>query len=312
MILKFNEINITAYIGELSIDSSLNDIYKTVNFTLPFKIIKEKNLKEGMKVSLEDGKNKFFEGICLKFEDENNEVGKFMCVNYMWYLTVHEDTFQLNGSASETIKTVISSFDKKIQVKIESKDFNMKIKKIYYETSLEGIIKDIINQVTATNSAKYYLRDYYFFDKKEKKIGVEIFKNLEKISLNLKHISELRRTYDISNIKNQIKVISASSNKINELVIEKDTKSIMEIGTIQKTSNVKSKNKAQAKNQALKLLNLLKNPSKVISFTILGDFSIDIGHLTDINKTTYIINSVKHEIKEGIFTTKLGLEAYYG
>ncbi len=304
MILKFNKINITAYIGELSIDSSLNDIYKTINFTLPFKVIKEKKLKEGMKVSLEDGKSKFFEGICLKFEDDNNETGKFMCVNYMWYLTVYEETFQINASAKEAIKTVVKSFDKSLDIVIDSSEFNIKIKKIYYENSLEGIIKDIITQVTTKSSNKYYLID--------ENGKFKIVKNLGKIKLNLKHISELKRSFDISNVKNQIKVISATDKKINSFVVVNDSKSIKEIGTIQKTSKIKSKDKVQGKNEALKLLNLLKNTNKVVNFTILGDFSIKIGHLTVINETTYIINSVKHEIKEGIFTTKIGLEAYYG
>lgn len=304
MILKFNGLNITAYIGELTIDSSLNDIYRTLNFTLPYSFIKENNLKEGMKVTLENNGEKYFEGICLKFDDEDNTIGKFMVVNYMWYLTVYEETFQLNGSAKETIKEVVAAFDKKLEVKVDSKEFNIKIKKIYYETTLEGIIKDIISQVTATSASKYYLID----DKGEFKI----VKNLGEIKLNLKHISELRRTFDISNVKNQIKVISANSDKISKLVVEKDEKSIKEIGTIQKTSNVKSQNKAQAKNQALKLLDLYKNLNKTVSFSVLGDFAIKIGYLTKINGMTYLITSVKHEIKQGIFTTKLSMEAYYG
>jgi hypothetical protein len=303
MILKFNKINITPYIGELTIDSNLTDIYKTINFTLPFKYIKENSLKEGMKVSLEDGREKFFEGICLKYDDENNDVGKFMCVNYMWYLTVYEETFQINGSAKEAINKVVNAFDSSLEIQIESSEFNIKINKIYYETSLESIIKDILSQVTATSSNKYYLID--------ENGKFKIVKNLGEIKLNLKHISDLRRTFDISNIKNQIKVISATSNKINELVIEKDSKSISEIGTIQKTSNVKSTNKSQAKNQALKLLKLYKNTNKTVSFTVLGNFGIKIGHLTKITEMTYLINAVKHEVKEGIFTTKLSLEAYY-
>ena len=69
MILKFNEINITAYIGELSIDSSLNDIYKTVNFTLPFKIIKE---KEGVTVDYDKTVEQLYTYVTEKWNKKAN------------------------------------------------------------------------------------------------------------------------------------------------------------------------------------------------------------------------------------------------
>lgn len=305
MKLTFNKINITGKLLDFSIEFSLDDIFATLNFSLPHSFIKANGIKEGQQVQLED-KNLKFQGICLKYTDENNNIGKFMCVNFAWYLTVHEDTFQINSTAKEAVKKVITSYDNKFKFKdISEKEFsNTKIVKLYYEMSLESIVKDIIGQVTSKSASKYYVIDNGG--------TFEVVKNSGEISIDIKNLWDLKRECDISKIKNQIKVISASEKNVNSEVIVKNSESIKAFGTIQKVSKIKSKDKVQGKAEAEKLLKLLSNLDKTISFSIPGNLKIKVGSVTKLNGTKYLIKKVKHELKDGLFRSSLELEVYYG
>ena len=305
MKLTFNKINITGKLLDFSIEYSLEDIFATLNFSLPHSFIKANGLKEGQQVILDD-KNLKFEGICLKYTDENNNIGKFMCVNFAWYLTVHEDTFQINSTAKEAIKKVITSYDKKFKFKdISDKDFsNTKVVKLYYDMSLESIVKDIIGQVSSKSASKYYVVDNGG--------TFEVVKNLGEMEIDIKNLWDLKREFDISKVKNQIKVISASETKVSSEVIVKNAESIKAIGTIQKVSKIKSKDKVQGKAEAEKLLKLLSNSDKTISFSIPGNLKVKVGFLAKLNGTKYLIKKLKHEIKDGLFRSNLELEVYYG
>lgn len=309
MYLIFNNVIISGYIGDFSIDSSLETIYRTFNFTLPYFFVKKNSLKEGHKIIIKINKNdskNYFEGICLKSSDENNEIVKFMAVNYSWYLTVYEDTVQTKkGSAKEIIKSIIKTYEKSFDFQeIQDASFNIKIDKIYYEKSLESIIKEIIDEVIQKSSKKFYLL--------EENGTFKVVENLGNITIDLTKVSDLKRESDISNIKNQIKVFTATEKKISNPIFAKNSISIQEIGTIQKTSNFKSKNKIQAQTEANKLLKLYSNINKTVSLTIPGNFNIKIGYISTINNTTYILKSVKHEIKDAVFLTNISMEAYYG
>lgn len=305
MKLTFNKVNVTGKLLDFSIEYSLDDIFATLNFSLPHSYIKANGMKEGQQVLLQD-KNLNYEGICLKYTDENNDIGKFMCVNFAWYLTVHEDTFQINSTAKEAIKKVITSYDKKFKLKdIGEKEFsNTKVTKLYYDMSLESIVKDIISQVTSKSANKYYLVDNGG--------TFEVIKNLGEIKLDLENLWDLKREFDISKIKNQVKVISASETKIKSEVIVKNIDSIRAIGTIQKVSKIKSKDKVQGKAEAEKLLKLLSNRDKTISFNVPGNLKIRVGNIVNLKGTKYLIKKLKHELKDALFKSSLELEVYYG
>ena len=305
MYLKFNGKDVAGYLGDFSIEDSLENLYISVNFTLPYTVVKKYSLKEGQKIVIDSDDFKFT-GVCLKFSDSDNDVCSFMAVDYSWYLSVYEDTVQANGTASSIIKTIINNFDSKFNFKdISDSSFNVKIKKLWYNQSLESIIKEVISEVTSKSG-----KNFYFINHNN---SFKIVQNLGSITLNLKYMTNLSREFDITNIKNQIKVFAASDTKLtSKPVYVKDSTSVSEIGTIQKTLKIKSKSEATAKKEGSNLLKLTKNRSKVVSFTIPGNLKIRSGYTTTINSTEYIIKKIKHDVKSGVFSTEISLEAYYG
>lgn len=303
MKLIFNKIAVTGYILEFSLENSLDDIYTTMNITLPYKIVKKHNLCEGQDVVFTH-KNYEVKGRALKFTDNSNDTVKFMIVSHSWYLTVNEDTFQFNSKvAANALKDVFERYEGKFETN-EKAFNNTKIKKIYYEKSLEAIARDIMDQVMNSSGERYYLVNDKGVMKAVKKLG--------NITLNISNMSDLKRERDISKIKNKIRVVTASEKKITKPIDVENSKSISMYGTIQKVINIKYKNSAVAKAEGKKLLDILSRPDKTVSFSLPGNFDIKIGYVTNLKGTDYIIKKVKHEVKDGVFLSACEFEVYYG
>lgn len=304
MKLIFNKIAVTGYILEFSLENSLDDIYTTINITLPYKIVKKYSLSEGQDVVFTH-KNYEIKGKALKFTDNSNDIVKFMIVSHSWYLTVNEDTFQFNSKvATNALKDVFERYEG-IKFETSEKAFSsVKIKKIYYEKSLEAIARDLMDQVMNSSGERYYLVNDKGIMKAVKKLG--------NIAINISNMSDLKRERDISKIKNKIRVVTASEKKITKPIDVENSKSIGMYGTIQKVINIKYKNNAVAKAEGKKLLDILSRPDKTVSFSLPGNFDIKIGYVTNLKGTDYIIKRVKHEVKDGIFLSALEFEVFYG
>lgn len=301
MKLIFNNNDITKYLLDFSIEYSIDNIFSTLSFSLPHKIIKKYNLSQGLKIKIQ-GKLSF-EGICIKYSDSNNDTGKFEAVSKSWYLSVYEDTYQVNSSAEEVIKSIIRSYNQNFNVSIDSSDFATTIGKIYCDMSIEAIIEDIFSQISSKSGKNYYLVD--------RGSSLKIIEKGKNIELNTSNILSLDRKFDISRIKNQIKVISKNNNEITTYAVQKNMQSINQIGLIQKIHKIESTDETQAKKEAEKLLELNGRTVKELNMKLIGDYTLEIGDTANIKGNKFFIKKVKHSINNGVHITDLEAEAYY-
>lgn len=302
MKLIFKDTNITKYLLNFSIEYSIDNIFSTLSFSIPHEIIKKYKLREGERVKI-SGKIEF-EGICIKYSDNNNETGKFEALSKSWYLSVYEDTCQVNSNADEAIKSIIKNYNKEFNIDIKSSDFSYKINKIYYNITLEAMIENIFAEISSKKG-----KDYYLIDKGNK---LQIIDKGEIKKINISNILSMNRNFDISKIKNKIKVISTDENEVSTSVSKENYESIQKIGLIQKIHKIESLDPVQAKKEAEKLLALNSKIKSSLSLKLLGDYSLSIGDIAHINGKFFLIKKVKHSINNGIHLSHIETEAYDG
>ena len=220
-------------------------------------------------------------------------------------------------NASEAIKQLCSELNIKIG---EIASMRTNIKHIYYDKTAADIINDILEQETA-ETGKIYIKEmrgdsFYIFEKGS--IAIEpIFKpaiNIAAFSVT-NEIGGFNREWNIEEMKNTIKIVSASEKSVCILGKAKDEQNIQKYGLLQEIETVDEKDFNKAQNIAENKLKQYNKVGETLSVDLLGDDSTRAGRKISIHNQKanitgdFFITSCNHTISSGIHTMTLELEA---
>jgi len=290
--LEKENIDVSAFTSKLTFETSLDDIFSTLKFSLPYAFYEENKIKVFSRVFGSSGSDFSFSGIVINVEINNLETVSLNCVSDSFYLSTYEELIKVkNIRADETIKSTLNNYDSSFKTDILT--LANPITKIYKGETIIGIIDDVLKQSEGANGRKLYRT----FDN-DKLTG---FADPKPYMLNLEYsISDLKLSYNGEDLKTRVKVYTEEKKKISVEAIQSNPKMIQKAGVIQKVHSVKAKDKAEADLIARNLLAIYGSIKRTGSFTVYGDYKAKVGLSVTIEGNTYIISGLKHTIEENI------------
>jgi len=303
MIISINGNDVTKYVAKFSFETSLDDVFSTVKFSLPFKYYVDKRITVFSKVEASSGGGAFeFKGKIINTEVDNVQRVNLTIVSNEFGLSSYEEMFKINKiSATEAIEKVLSYYDGSITVD----GFNMgtKITQFYKNDTIISIIDDIISQ----HEGNIGQRIYRTFENNV----LYIFTDPKPYEVELKaRISNLKLSYNGEDIKTKVKVYTEEKKKVS-VIEEAENKSMVEkAGLIQKVHKIKAKEKNQAELIAKNILTAYGSEKRTGSFDMLGDYNARIGSKVMLEDQRYIISGLKHTIDDEIHLMKVEVLQY--
>lgn len=257
--------------------------------------IKDLDIKSGDNIGLLDEEgNTLFRGIIITVDD-----GECSCLDYAFYFAKNEETIQFNKvSISDAIKTLCRRYG----IECEVGDIRVKLDKIYFDTTIADMIKDMLDKAYKSTGVQY--RAYM----KKNILVVDTMYDYEIQGLEVIHELSYKETLD--GMYNSIKVVSGSEEKYKIEAYVKDDKSIAEYGLLQLVETIDEKDKAKAKHTAETLLKDNNRVKRSGSIVTLGNDIVRAGMFISNIKNTkftgkYLINAVTHSIENGLHTMQL-------
>lgn len=313
-------IDISSMVGTVSLSSSLDTLGDQLDFEIAYSKMRyypKIEVDTGDKIKLFDDKNKLvFWGIIVE-KTRNEKTQSFSCFDYAFYLNKSKTITQFNSVRADiAIKSLLNYFNVTIGT---IADMPTIIKKIYYDQEVSEVIKDIIQQVTNANGAKYVMEmkegEFYIREDKEltlPDLKIKVADNLSLVDIS-KTISNPSKKASIEGMRNSIKLYIGDENATKVYVEKKNDAMIEKYGTLEETQSLEDKDIAQAANIAQNRLKELGKIPVEGSIEVLGHFELRAGRIIELNEPItnlvgkFKIKSANHSIGT-IHTTSLELE----
>lgn len=316
MILKANGKDITALTGNMTLNSSIDNLGDQLDFEIAYSKMK---LYPNVEVNVGDliqlfGDKEVFRGIVVE-KTRNENTQSFACFDFAFYLNKSKAIKQFNNiRADQAIKSLLSDF--KVPVgSIES--MPIVIDRIYHDKEISEIIKDIIEQTTKATGVRYVMemnggKLYIYKDADlDLNLKVKLATNLASSDIG-SSIGNPSKRSSIDEMKNSIKLYINNDEKIKIIAEVKNDALIKKYGLLQETQTLEDKDIAKAKNIAQNMLNELGKVLVEGSIDVIGNFDLRAGRILELNEPItnivgrYKIKSVSHSISN-IHTASLDL-----
>ena len=300
--LEGQSVDSSFYTSKITYETSLDDIYSTLKFDLPYSHYNDNKIKVFSRVEASSGNDFKFKGIVINTSLDNIERVSLTVVSESWYISTYEELIKVkNFRADKVISETLTRYDS--DFKLESISLQNKITKIYKGQSIIGIIDDVIRQSEGAIGKKIYRT----FENET----LKIFTSPIAYELNLEYaISKLKLSYNGEDLKTQIKVYTEEKKKIAVEAVKKNIELAKKAGIIQKVESVKAKDKKQADLMAENLLKIYGQIKRTGTFMLFGDYKARIGMSVRIENNDYIISGLKHTIEDEIHLMSVGIVAY--
>jgi len=300
--LEGDTVDATKFTAKLRYETSLDEIFNTFKFDLPYEFYEEKKVKVFSRVYASSGNYFNFIGIVINVTIDDLKRVSLECVSDSFYLSTYEELIQVqNLRSDEVIKQVISNYDSSFTV--ETPTMQNSISKIYNGETIIGIVDDAIKQTEASNGRKLYRT----FENNT----LRVFDTADAYQLNLEaSISKLKLAYNGEDIKTKVKVYTEEKKKVSLQAVLTNTQMIKKAGIIQKVHSIPAKDKAEAELQAQNILKIYGSIKRTGSFTIFGDYKAKVGLSVRIEGNDYIISGLIHTIEDEIHLMKVTIIRY--
>lgn len=210
--------------------------------------------------------------------------------DYAFYLNQSKIVKQLyKAKASEAITQLCGAFGVPVGKIVP---ISTLITKIYKDSTIAEIIKDVLKQATQELGIEYRL------EMREGKLFIEPYtdlvvkatyqpaKNIAEFDV-MKAIGEIGRNQSIQEMKNSVVVTSQDENSVRVYAEEKDNANIKKFGLLQEVITVDDKDSVQAHNIAKKELKKLNRVVEDISVDLLGDDKVRAGRILEITNDNF-------------------------
>jgi len=300
--LEGQNVDASLRTAKISFETSLDNVYSTFKFDLPYDYYEENKIKVFSRVFASSGSDFGFIGIVINTDMSNIERVTLTAVSNSWYISTFEELIKVkNFRADKVIEETLSRYDS--EFKVETIPLQNTITKIYKSQSIIGIIDDVIRQSEGAIGKKIY-RTF------ENEV-LKIFTDPEAYELDLTYaISNLKLSYNGEDIKTQIKVYTEEKKKISVEAIKKNIELAKKAGVIQKVETIKAVDKKQADLVAENLLKVYGQIKRSGSFTLFGDYKARVGMGVTVEGNDYIISGLKHTIEDEIHLMSVSVIAY--
>lgn len=304
-------INITKISGDISFTTSLDTLGASFDFSVArnfddpnFSLVE--TIKCGQIIKFENEEKTLFAGIIVDITTDRFSKS-IKCLDFYFYLNKNKVIKQFNElDASSCIRSLLEEIDAKIG---NIEPIATSISKIYKNSTIAEIIKDILETVNEELGKKYTLEieDTTFNLVLHEKIQVHITKT---------HLGMPSLNESITEMKNIILVISNDQEDESIYATAKDESGIKKYGMLQEIIEVdpdkddisKVRNIAETK---LKELNKIFTKT---SLEVLGNDDLRAGRILDIEikefaiKNEFLIKSCTHSFQKGEHICSLELE----
>lgn len=238
------------------------------------------------------------------------------CYDRAWYLNKNMTVIQFNkSSVTNCIEKLLDKFN--INHNIAS--IPALVTKIYKESVLSDIIKELLEQATAETGNKYRLemdKDTVIVRKQEDMLinpYIKLTDNTSEFPVTLT-ISNPNKEESIADLKNSVIVASSDDSSAVIYATSEDADSISKYGLLTEVLTVDGKNESQARNIAKNKLAELNTVKQTLSFEMLGHDDIKAGRLIQLNEPitgivgTFLIKSANHTLNNAIHKVSVELE----
>lgn len=288
---------------------------KSINefaWTLDFNITKNSdfyNIEIGDIIVVKLDDKEIFSGVVINGDITNLS---FKAMDYAWYFSKNEDIYQFeNVEASIVVRKLIETFQAKVgNIEIS----NTMVDKFYFAKTLGSIIKEIIENIKSLENQEFrffYQEEKFHFERSKKnKFLRKQYNPLGSLKaiLNgyeynaLDYIKEPKRTLNIEDMRNSIKVYKTSGKEYIQMSTAKDKANVEKYGLMQKLISYKDNDLSKGNTTAD---NILEQQNKVketlnIEIPTLSEFIRD-GELLQLEYYNYAIKGV-YEIKSITYT----------
>lgn len=296
------EVDVTNKVGKPSHEASLDDIFTTFNFDLPYFFYDIEGIGVFSKVKATSGADFDFSGMIINVAENDLSTVTITAVSDSFYLSTYEDIFKVkNFRADKVIKQVLNSFDSSFEVDIVP--LQNAITKIYNGDTIIDVIDDVLKQSEGASGKKLYRT----FENNK----LTVFDTPTKYELDVKgSMSKLKINRNGEDIKTQVKVYTEDKKTIAVVAEKKNNDLIAKAGLIQKVHKIKAKDKAEADLVAENILAIYSKIKSTGSFTHFGDYKARVGMGLTIEGTEYIISAIKHTIEDEIHLMSIGVVFY--
>jgi len=300
--LEGEKVDATLFTAKLVFETSLDEIFSTIKFDLPYQFYEDNKIKIFSRVTATSGSDFNFSGIVINTAIDDLKRVSLEVVSDSFYLSTYEELIKVkNLRADKVIKQVLSNYDSSFT--LDTIPLQNGITKIYKGDSIIDIIDDVIKQSEGANGKKIYRT----FENN----NLTIFTDPKKYPLDFTYaISKLKLSYNGEDIKTRIKVYTEDKKKIEVEAVKSNIELIKKAGIIQKVHSIKAKNKAEADLVAENLLKIYGQIKRTGSFTIYGDYKARVGMGVTIEGNDYIISALKHTIEDEIHLMGVGVVLY--
>ena len=261
--------------------------------------------------------SEIFRGIIVNKTISDTTEQKFKAYDFCWYLNKSKLIKQFNGiNAGEAIKQLCSEMNIKLG-KIATMKSN--ISHIYYDKTVSDIIDDILEQETA-ETAKIYIKEmrgdsFYIFEK-----GTLFIKPMYQPAFNISAfpvtnaIGSFDREWSIEDMKNAVKIVSASEKSVRILGEAQHEQNIQKYGLLQEIETVDEKDFNKAQNIAQNKLEQYNKVGETFHVDLLGDDTTRAGRMIIIDNEKidvsgdFFIKNCNHTVSGGVHTMSMELE----
>lgn len=308
--------DITPIVGKLSWRSNFDELGTEVNFEVAHSdtnYFPKNPIDIGDMVILKNGNFEITRCIVIKVDVNGRNPIAYKCFDLSYYLNKSKRIYQFNNISATQAITQIA---KDAQIPINQiANMPKKVNKIYMNDTLSDIIKDILDQVEKETGHKF------FFEMKFGKFNVyrsvdmvinpkfQLATNLTQHDIT-EAISNPSRKRSIEEMKNKIQLVS-DGDLITEL---SDQSLINQYGLLSEIIELQQEDIAKARNIAKNMLNELGRVFEENSFDTLGNDTVLAGRILEVEEPVtkmsgrYFIQSVQHNVNNGIHTMSLNLK----
>lgn len=314
--------DVSDIIGNLTWRDTVDTLGVEVDFELPINRYDKKfeflyDITLGDPIQILNAKGEVLVQAIIVSEAPNGKITNFTAYDMAWYLnksTVIKQFKKMIGN------DCVKSLCKEIGIDVEVSGLDTKIDKIYKDTALSEVIKDIIEQCSQFNSKKFFIE----FDNGTLKVmpyqKIKVFGTFEIqkdkfININ-ENIGGVSLSKSIVDMKNSVLVITENKGAIRTIGEEQDSKSIEKYGKLQEVVTLDEKEFTKANLVAKNELKKLNKITEDFSIDVLGDDKVKSGRVIDIDlplfnlKGEYLIKESNHTISNHIHKVSLKLEVY--
>lgn len=307
IIMLAAEKNITAYIGDLTWDNSIDQLATTMTFSLS-KTDSKYNKEYVYYPQIGDiirygATSETFRGVIIDVDDGDRYINKYTAVDVGWYLNKSADTYQFTEQrADECIQYILNR--KSVPI-IEIPELSTKITQIYVDKALSDIIKDILALCGSD-----YTFDFVPDGIRIYRTGTHEAAPVYKPAKNLAEVSSVEFRGVESHKVSMENMITAAKviNDSDVLAVSQNAGTIEKYGYIQRI--IKKSDNDNPIDLARETVKSGSSFEETYSFQIvenLADYT-RAGDSITVSGIRYIVTGATHNIKNGMHYVGLELE----